>query len=112
MKHILKATSIVEALVAAVIFLTVFMVAMNAFTNLSRIGMNNIVSPVEVEDALWECIRRFEKNESEIQIYEYRWGSIEVKASPIGMYERVEQINVTAYLNNGRTICYRKLRRL
>lgn len=111
MKHRLKATSLIEALVAAIIFMTVFMIAMDALTNLSHIGMNNIVSPVEVEDALWECIRRFEKNESEIQIYEYRWGSVEVMVVPFAMNEKIEKIRVTACLNNGRTICYRKLRR-
>ncbi len=58
MKKSLKGASLVEALVASVIFLTVFFIAMSSMTDIARVNLSG-ASPVDMEEAVRQCLESF-----------------------------------------------------
>lgn len=106
MKITLKGASLVEALVASVIFLTVFLIAMNSLIGISRIRISS-PSPVEIEDAVEECISRFRGESDDSRSYDYWWGVVEVEAKSYKTSDEVLDVTVSAKAKNGRTVIYR-----
>ncbi|MGM9763932.1 MAG: hypothetical protein ACI3ZQ_07930 [Candidatus Cryptobacteroides sp.] len=108
MKNSLKAASLVEALVAAVIFMTVFIIAMDSMTNIARINFS-AVSPVEVENAVKDCMEKFEAGTDDRTSYEYSWGKVEIKAETCRMTDALSDVTLVAKAKNGNTVIYRYL---
>lgn len=61
MKTTLQGASLVEALVASVIFLTVFLIAMSSLINIARIKVSG-PSPMEIEDAVENALPGLKMN--------------------------------------------------
>lgn len=108
MKRFLKAASLVEALVASVIFLTVFLIAMDSMMNIARINVSG-ASPVDMEEAVRECLERFAEGSAKKASYDYMWGNIEIEAEPYKAVDDLLDVTVTAKAKNGCTVIYRYL---
>lgn len=108
MKKLLKGTSLVEALVASVIFITVFLIAMNSVVSISRVNHSG-ASPAEMEETIRDCMERFEKGKEDRASYDYSWGRIEINAESYGKMEDLSDVTLTAKAKNGCTIIYRYL---
>lgn len=108
MKNTLKGASLVEALVASVIFLTVFLIAMSSLINIARIKVSG-PSPVEIEDAVEECIARFKDEFDDSRSYDLDWGVVEVNAKPYEISDGVLDVTVSAKVKYGRTVIYRHI---
>ena len=108
MKRSLKGASLVEALVASVIFLTVFLMAMDSLMNIARINHSG-VSPVEMEAAVRDCLKKIEDGSTDKRSYCYQWGSVEVDAQPYKAFDDLLDVTVTAKAKNGCAIIYRFL---
>lgn len=108
MKKTLKGASLVEALVASVLFLTVFLIAMSSLMTIARITVSG-PSPVEMEESVKEGLDRFKKGTGNSGSWNFRWGVVEVEAEPYRTADDVTAVTVTAKADNGRTIVYRYL---
>ena len=73
MKKSLKGASLVEALVASVIFLTVFFIAMSSMTDIARVNLSG-ASPVDMEEAVRQCLESFAAGTADKASYAYMWG--------------------------------------
>lgn len=106
MKTTLQGASLVEALVASVIFLTIFLIAMSSLVNIARIKVSG-PSPVEIEDAVEECIAKFKDESDDSRSYDFEWGVVEVDAKPYRASDRVLEVAASAKVKYGRTVVYR-----
>ena len=106
MKTTLQGASLVEALVASVIFLTVFLIAMSSLINIARIKVSG-PSPVEIENAVEECIAKFKDEPDDSRSYDFDWGVVEVNAKPYETSDGVLDVTVSAKVKYGRTVIYR-----
>ena len=97
-----------EALVASVIFLTVFLIGMHSLTNIARINRSG-PSPVEMEQAVRECRNLFENESINQKVYQYDWGTVEFKADPYRMFDDLYDVTVVAKTKSGNTVVYRYL---
>lgn len=104
----LKGASLVETLVASVIFLTVFLIAMNSLTDIARIRFSGI-SPVDMEEAVRVCMGRFEEGVADKEVYHYMWGIIEIEAVPYKAVDGLLDVKVIAKGKNGCIVLYRYL---
>lgn len=108
MKTTLQGASLVEALVASVIFLTIFLIAMSSLVNIARIKVSG-PSPVEIEDAVEECIAKFKDESDDSRSYDFDWGVVEVNAKPYETSDGVLDVTVSAKVKYGRTVIYRRI---
>ena len=108
MKLSLIGTSLVEALVASVVFLTIFLIAMDSLTNIARIRLSD-VSPKAVEMAIGECLVKFSEGTDYKAAYSYPWGDIELRAEPYRDVDNMLDVTVTAKSKNEHTVIYRYL---
>lgn len=106
MKTTLKGASLVEALVASVIFLIVFLIAMSSLVNIARIKVSG-PSPAEIEDAVEECITRLKYDSGNTRFYNYEWGVVEVDTKTYEMFDGVLDVTVSSKVKYGRTVIYR-----
>jgi len=99
----LAATSLLETIVATVIFLIVFGIAMTSAVNLHRLGTPD-----------WAGI---EKDFNEIRLlapedgreYDYDWGEIETECSYYHEVPGLKEVNALIKLKDGRSLTYRYL---
>lgn len=108
MKRSLKGASLVEALVASVIFLTVFLIAMNSLTDIARVRFSG-TSPAVVEEAVGGCLAKFAAETADRAVYSYPWGDIEIVAEPYRASDDLLDVVVTAKVKNQNTVIYRYL---
>lgn len=108
MKISLKGASLVEALVASVIFLTVFLIAMDSLANIARLNLSG-ASPVAMEEAVGKCLEKFAAETANRRTYSYPWGDIEIGAKPYDAAGDVLDVTVMAKVKNGNTVIYRYL---
>lgn len=99
----LKATSLVETIVASVVFLIVFGMAMTSAVNLRKLGTPD-----------WARIERdFNEFRKQVpvngQAYEYDWGQIEASCSDYHEVPGLLDIQATIRLKDGRKTAYRYL---
>lgn len=99
----LKATSLLEAIVASVVFLIVFGMAMTSAVNLRKLGTPD-----------WARIERdfneFRKQNPENgEQYEYDWGRIEATCSDYHDVPGLLDVQITIRLKDGRKTVYRYL---
>ena len=106
MKNTLKGASLVEALVASVIFLTVFLIAMNSLVNIARLNVFG-PSPVEIEAAVEECLAKFKDESDNSHSYDFDWGVVDVNAKPYGMFDGVLDVTLSAKVKYRQTVIYR-----
>ncbi|MCX4336579.1 MAG: hypothetical protein K1V99_11585 [Bacteroidales bacterium] len=108
MKKSLKGASLVEALVASVIFLTVFFIAMSSMTDIARVNLSG-ASPVDMEEAVRQCLESFAAGTADKASYAYMWGDIEIESEPYKAADDLKDVTVTAKAKNGCTVIYRYL---
>ncbi|GEM_PF-1107211 len=103
----LSATSLVETIVSSIIFMIVFIIAMDALTNLLVYDQKN-PNYIIVENDLKKCRRTIEKEGFDENInekrYPYEWGEIKVSVSPYK--DNVLLINMTSHVDKGQSIGY------
>lgn len=108
MKMFLRGTSLVEALVASVVFMTIFLIAMVSLANVTRIRLSGM-TPEVVEMAICECVVKFAKGTDHKVAYSYPWGDIEIMAESYRDVGNMLDVTVTAKSKNGHTVIYRYL---
>lgn len=107
---LLKGSSLVEVLVAAVIFLSVFFASIEM---LARITVAGEAAP-DVIVAELQMLRIFDKNmyapAGTSHTHEYSWGNITVSVERYGELRRLNVVNVCARIKcGGRVLQYRRI---
>lgn len=108
MKANLCAFSLMETLVASVIFLTVFMIATDVLGNLAAHNLDH-PGPVAVEREIERC--RMDAIETDEvfteRSYDYPWGCILISVAPYGEMAELRLMTVSARINGGNVVTYR-----
>lgn len=110
MNRRLSAFSVLETLVASVIFLIIFMIAMRALADLTGYR-TACLDPAIIEVEMERCRQNYIRNCSignEVE-YECGWGKIVISVEPNYEYDGVMLLNVTAVPYKGMTLEYRCL---
>lgn len=100
---ILKATSLLETIVASVVFLIVFGMAMSSVIHLQKMKAPDWAS---IEEDFNEFVRRVPENG---KAYEYEWGQIETACDEYRDVPGLLHIHATIRLKDGRKTIYRYL---
>lgn len=104
------ATSLVETIVSSIIFMIIFIIAMDALTNLLVYDQKN-PNYIIVENDLKKCRRTIEKEGIDENMkehyYSYKWGKIKVSVSPYK--DDFLLINMTSQVVKGQSIGYKFL---
>lgn len=101
----------IEAIVASLIFLTVFILSLSTLTGLSLRRDEGYVL-LEAERAMTNCFRRYGDGTRARGTYtdEFEWGEITTNITGYGEYENIQQVFLRAKLSGSRkTIEYRRL---
>ncbi len=91
----LKGSALVEAIVAAVIFLCVFAISLETVSRLT-VRQDNGMALVEAGQRMEECFREYAGRENGAYTKEYEWGEVVVRIGPYREYERLREIVITA----------------
>lgn len=102
----LKGSSLVEALVASVIFLTVFMIAMTSLVNITKLNLSTASVP-EMELAVGECMDKFSLEFGTSASYGYEWGHVEITTVPYRSLDDLLEVTASAKAKRGGDIIYR-----
>lgn len=108
MKMKLPATSLVEALVASVIFMTIFMIAMDSLVNLTTAGIG-YPGPVIIESEAGYCTEKFLRGNDTERIFNYRWGKVRCTRKPFPAISDIIQIDVTISIKGRKDMTYSHL---
>jgi len=98
-----KADTLVEVVVASVIFLIVFMIGFETLTRLTIREDEGLVL-VEADRCIGECFREFSNGRYPLGQYErkYEWGSIEAVIAPYRDYRSLQMLTLKALLRENR----------
>ena len=99
----LKATSLLETIVASVIFLIVFGMAMHAAVDLRKLGAPDWA---QIERDFNEFRRQVPKDR---EVFEYEWGKIETQCRDYHDVPGLVDVQATLCLKDGRKTVYRYL---
>lgn len=99
----LKATSLLETVVASVIFLIVFGMAMRAAVDLRKLGTPDWA---QIERDFNEFRKRVPEDG---EVLEYEWGKIETQCRGYHDVPGLVDVQVTLHLKDGRRTVYRYL---
>ncbi|MCL2562127.1 MAG: hypothetical protein FWE10_07425 [Rikenellaceae bacterium] len=96
-KQALRASTLVETLVASVIFMCVFAISLETLSRLTTRDDDNAVL-VEADYRVKELFRLYGDGTHGAGEHkqEYDWGTITVRISPYGEYGRVQEVAITA----------------
>ncbi|MBP1615004.1 MAG: hypothetical protein H6Q13_2452 [Bacteroidetes bacterium] len=106
----LAASTLLETIIASVIFMIIFVMAMDTLTRLMTFD-NEDADYIVIENELRKCKRLVCLNElrSEAKTFTYDWGEIDVEIS--NYKENIYQVNMVAVTTNQhRKISYRFLK--
>ncbi len=107
----LAGSSMIEAIVASLIFLTVFILSLSALTGLTLRKDEGYVL-LEVERALTDCFSRYGDGTMAAGIYidEFSWGHVTTKIEQYADHENIQQVVLWADISGSRkSIEYRRL---
>lgn len=108
---ILPALSLIEIIVASVIFLTVFMISLHTVVSLTIHQKDDtvyIVADMSVKDTLAEYIAG--NIDTSLYEKEYSWGNITGRLDPYGDYHGIEELTLVARLSpDNREMIYKYL---
>lgn len=105
MKTKLPATSLIEALVASVIFMTIFMIAMVSLVSLTTAGIG-FPGPVIIESEACICTEKFIRGNDTEHIFNYRWGEVRCTRKPFSNIPDIIQIDVTISIKGRKDMTY------
>ncbi|MCM1177257.1 MAG: hypothetical protein NC115_01810 [Bacteroidales bacterium] len=109
MKVYLGAYSIVEPIVASVIFMLSFLLAVDAISSVDMLGMKSIRLQ-EVEEAMETCAEDYVRESSctgTEKVYMFDWGTITVSAEVY--LDGLLEVTVMSETKNGTDMVYRYL---
>lgn len=113
LKQKIKGSTIVEAVVASVLFLLVFFICLESVTRMN--SMRSSEEPMEVEMDFNNCVRKFLTGNYDLGEYTetYHWGKISIDIRPYPKYDDIRELDFMATFNNNRrAIRYRLLNHL
>jgi len=95
----LSASSLMEAVIAMVIMVLVFGIAMMIYTNVTRLSLSvrKIRAQAILQEFLYQTAKKSSKDNQHIQVDEFE---IEQKVSPFGSGTGLIQIELTAFGEN------------
>lgn len=107
----LRADTLIEAIVASVIFLLVFGISLET---ISRLSLYHNQDPlfVEVDYRLKSCFEEFSGGSYEYAVYhrKYTWGTITIDIKPYKEYSGIQEITLSAKIKHRlQSIEYRHL---
>ena len=93
----LRASTLIETIIASVIFLAVFMISLETVSRLTVRNNDNIIL-VEADYRVKECFREYGDGRHENGQYtcEYDWGGITILIHPYRNYAGLQEITITA----------------
>ncbi len=95
----ITASTLVETLVASVIFLMVFMISMMTLTKLSFFRLN--IDFVRIEQDMFESVSRLESSDLSELTCQYSWGYVQVSVNESERWCGVNEVDIIAQLKNG-----------
>lgn len=106
----LKAFSLVETLVASVIFLTVMMLATSALAEIAG-HSPDVPGPIEVELTVRKCCEEVMSSGTSVSelSFDYKWGKVEVSIHPEPDSPELLRMAATAKIRGVYTLRYRCL---
>lgn len=109
LKKTLVASTLVETIVASVLFLAIFFVCVDTLTRLGAVRGDEALPAVEAD--LTACLHRLVTSAPEVGEYrhDYDWGAIDVVVRPYGELDGVRELALTARATGRRTIVLRRL---
>lgn len=101
----LKASTLIEVIVASVIFLIIFSISLDTLTQLTTSTKDTTVY-VDVNYRMNACFREYSKEDYISGEFEhsYYWGVINIKVLPYKDYPNLKFIEIKAGVNNDRRI--------
>jgi len=105
----IRGSSLAEALVAGIIFMTMFIIAMDTATAILSIPDGR--ERLETEQAFNECLKTF-MGEDETAVpynrkYKFEWGTVTVSAEPYS--DGIISVTEEAVTNSGQKTIYKRL---
>ncbi len=91
----LRGSTLVEAVVASVIFMCVFAISLETVLRLTTKKEDNMVL-IDVDHRIEECLRDYSRHENGVYAREYDWGRIVVVVRQYKNYPRLREVVVTA----------------
>ncbi|MDR1671294.1 MAG: hypothetical protein LBR57_02120 [Alistipes sp.] len=105
----LKGSSMLEAIVASLIFLLVFAISLSTLTRLS-LRDDEGIALLEAERALTDCFARHSTRLPGIYTDTFEWGEVTTTIATYGDYAGIRQVALTATITGSRkTLEYRRL---
>lgn len=100
----LRASAIVEVIVASTMFLIVFMLSLTTVSRIVIHGGNDEWVMIEADHRTETCFSRYAAGEHSPGTYtdEFEWGKVTTEISPYGKYDDLFLIVITADINNDR----------
>lgn len=102
-----KASTLVEALVAGTLFMIVFLISMSTATAIMSVP--DVSELLEAEQCIGICLNRCLNEDEPYGRHEYRydWGLVSIDVSVYSEY--IRSVSITAEMNGGQTVDYKVL---
>jgi hypothetical protein len=103
LKYTVPGSSIVEVIVASIIFLAVFVISLSTVTGFTLRRDEGYVL-LEAQRQLDDCIERYGDGTWPEDTYEetHSWGSITIRIIPYGEFDDIQTVVLTVYLDGSR----------
>lgn len=103
-RRTISASTLMETLVAGVLFMTVFLITMSAATSIMSVP--NAGDLLEMERGFSLCLKEYlnDNPEHEKHEYKYDWGTISICETQYS--ENIRSVDMTADMNGGQTVTY------
>lgn len=110
-RRVVVASTLIETLIASVIFLCVFMISLDT---LSRLTLNKTDTRLltEADYRIKDCFREYATGKYDCGYYQHTfdWGSIGITVKPYRDYPALRELEITADIKrSGKQIRYRHL---
>lgn len=109
-KHTLEASTILEVIVASVLFLILFSLAMEMLVRIAGRQPDNALLQAEIDRKA--CVHEFKTGVFEQGEYvrEYDWGTITITVSPYRTLQDIDELHFLIHISKGnRTLFFRTL---
>jgi hypothetical protein len=109
LKKRLAGSTLVEMIVASILFLVIFLLAIDTVTRVGTLRRDDALLAVEMD--LKACIQEFSTAGTPLGAYrrEYGWGGIDVAVKPYREMADIRELELICRIDRHRTLQFRRL---